>query len=134
MNTKTRGFIALTSVLTLSVIALMVVIHGSQIGLSALIRATEDTAAARACALAEGCAESALYTFVSDIDAPSAEELTLGDTACAIREVRVMETGTYSVVTEGTDRDITCEIRMDVDTRESSIIIDYWQTEYIHTL
>ncbi len=131
---KKKGFIALTSILTLSVIALMVTVAGSRIGLSALVRATGDTGAARACALAEGCAESALYTFVSDIDAPSPEELEIGDAECEIREVSAMETGTYRIVTEGTERDITCEIRMDVDTRESSIIIDYWQTEYIHTL
>lgn len=125
-----QGFIALTAVLTLSVIALMVTITGARVGLSALIHATTKSHAAHACMRAEGCTESVLYTFASDLDPPITGDVPLDDSECTIRSVTELETGVYLVTTEGTAHTIRCEIQMEVDTRGERIAVSAWNREY----
>lgn len=128
-----QGFIALTAVVTLSAIALMVTITGARVGLSALVHATTESDAARACMRAEECTESALYTFANDLDPPVPSDVALEDTECTIRSVTELETGVYRVTTEGTAGTIRCEIQMDVETRNERIAISAWSTQFIQT-
>lgn len=125
------GFIALTAVMTLSLIALMVTLSSAWLGLSSLMHASYENSATRACMFAEGCAESALYLLAHELEPPASAVLSSSHVLCTLDQIIERDTGLYLMNVRGSSGAVTCALETEVDMRGERIIVTSWNTSFI---